>query len=325
VKNFFEASLAFLCLIAGLIGMARYSSPQAPSSSIRHSSSDEYAPVSSRSGHGSARRVSAVAGADNIDPDDTNTIGSAGTKASHKSSGSGKTYKTTMSPLEIEPFVKEAATNALVDDEVAIMGGVDDDSMSDVERKDRAHKDNTVLFGGRLSLTRRQLGVVGAVINGTWGGLSLVPLHYALRDDGLTGAGFVISFAGGAAIVNIALWILLVLFYLYHKEGKWHEAVECLPRWHFDQLLVPGMMAGLLYSLGNFGSIIAVTYLGQATGYSVSQMQLFVSGLWGVFWFQEIKGAETILKWFLSASIAVLGIIWLSYEHEGQALGHRRR
>lgn len=52
-------------------------------------------------------------------------------------------------------------------------------------------------------------------------------------------------------------------------------------------------------------------------------MQLFVSGLWGVFYFREIKGTETIAKWFLSAAIAVAGIIWLSYEHEGGAIGHR--
>ena len=49
------------------------------------------------------------------------------------------------------------------------------------------------------------------------------------------------------------------------------------------------------------------------------------SGLWGVFFFREIKGREIITKWFLSAAVAVIGIIGLSYEHEGGAgMGHRR-
>ena len=54
-------------------------------------------------------------------------------------------------------------------------------------------------------------------------------------------------------------------------------------------------------------------------------MQLFVSGLWGVFYFHEIRGRETVLKWFASAAVAVVGIVWLSYEHEGESVGHRRK
>lgn len=34
-------------------------------------------------------------------------------------------------------------------------------------------------FNGRVRLTRRQLGIVGAVINGTWGSNSMIPMHYA--------------------------------------------------------------------------------------------------------------------------------------------------
>lgn len=81
-------------------------------------------------------------------------------------------------------------------------------------------------------------------------------------------------------------------------------------------------MAGFLYSLDNFSSIHSVTYLGQAMGFSVCQMQLFVSGLWAIFYFHEIKERETITKWFLSAGVAVAGIVWLSYEHEGGVVGH---
>jgi hypothetical protein len=40
-----------------------------------------------------------------------------------------------------------------------------------------------------------------------------------------------------------------------------------------------------------------------------------VSGLWGIFYFKEVKGAMTIAKWLLSATLTVMGILLLSYQH----------
>ena len=38
---------------------------------------------------------------------------------------------------------------------------------------------NVMLFNGRLTMTRRQLGILAAMVNGLWGGTSLIPMHYA--------------------------------------------------------------------------------------------------------------------------------------------------
>ena len=38
----------------------------------------------------------------------------------------------------------------------------------------------------------------------------------------------------------------------------------------------------------------------------------------------KIQGMVTRLKWFISASLAVTGIIWLSYEHESSTGGGHR-
>ena len=173
-----------------------------------------------------------------------------------------------------------------------------------------------------LVLTRRQMGILGAVINGAWGGMNLIPLHYAMAYDGLSGAGYLISYATGSLLVNAVLWILWAAYYYYHK-GTWEDTVQALPKFHLQHLFWPGFWAGLLYSMGNFASMLAVTYLGQGTGFSFCMMQLFVSGLWGVVYFKEIRGTETIVKWFASAGVAVTGIIWLSYEHDGESMGHR--
>ena len=220
---------------------------------------------------------------------------------------------TLSSPMEIEPLMQDN------EDDIMHARLVDDD---DYKGQSLISKDHMFFFGGRISLTRRQMGILAAVINGAWGGMNLVPLHYA-QLDGLAGAGYLISYAGGALIVNTLMWILYFGYYLHQRKGNVDEALECLPSWHIAELWFPGLMAGLLYSLGNFTAILAVTYLGQGTGFSFCQMQLFVSGLWGVFYFREIKGSEQISKWFMSATVAVIGIIWLSYEHVGGSVAHR--
>ena len=73
-------------------------------------------------------------------------------------------------------------------------------------------------------------------------------------------------------------------------------------------------MAGVLLTFGMFGALFAVTYLGQAIGNSLVQSKIFISGLWGIFWFKEVKDPKAIGKWFASASLCVASILWLSHE-----------
>lgn len=40
-------------------------------------------------------------------------------------------------------------------------------------------EDEHLFLGGNIGLSRRQLGIVGAIINGVWGGNNMIPLHYA--------------------------------------------------------------------------------------------------------------------------------------------------
>eukprot|EP00540_Astrosyne_radiata_P023487 CAMPEP_0116842064 /NCGR_PEP_ID=MMETSP0418-20121206/11298_1 /TAXON_ID=1158023 /ORGANISM="Astrosyne radiata, Strain 13vi08-1A" /LENGTH=369 /DNA_ID=CAMNT_0004472611 /DNA_START=317 /DNA_END=1424 /DNA_ORIENTATION=- len=158
-----------------------------------------------------------------------------------------------------------------------------------------------VWFSGRIVMTKRQLGILGAFLNGTWGGLNLVPLHFA-KQQGFGGAAYLISFACGSMMVNTVLWIGYFFYFLYKRHGDVPQALYSLPDWHLEQLWLPGLLAGILYSLGNFGSILSVTYLGQGVGFSLCQTQILVSGLWGIFYYKEIKGRQIITKWFLSAA-----------------------
>jgi len=237
--------------------------------------------------------------------------------ASSSSGGGGK-----MHPLEVEPLITTSNSSGGDQDrleESVLFDHYHDDS-------DKRHSKDSYMFhirGRIVVLTRRQTGILGAVINGAWGGMNLIPLHYAMARDGLSGAAYLISYATGSLIVNAAIWVLWIAYYYLYLGSSWEDTAAALPKFHLEHLFWPGLWAGLLYSTGNFASILAVAFLGQGTGFSFCMMQLFVSGLWGVFYFHEIRGRETVLKWFASAAVAVTGIIWLSYEHEGESVGHR--
>jgi len=349
VKNIGYTACAFALLMVGLIGMAQYSAvssaaspsggssgsgkqssavpvhkttnntaaatmiptdptgtPPKPSSSARAAKNRSSSPF--RGSKGTIKRTNSG---------DLDRSSSAHTKMVERSHS---VKKTTMQPLEFEPLIDPTT----MDDEDAVMHH---------RHEDRKKHDNFVFhlpaigsIGQQqplvLVLTRRQMGILGAVINGAWGGMNLIPLHYAMLYDGLSGAGYLISYATGSLLVNAVLWVLWAAYYYYYK-GTWEETLQALPKFHLQHLFWPGFWAGLLYSMGNFASMLAVTYLGQGTGFSFCMMQLFVSGLWGVVYFKEIRGTETIVKWFASAGVAVTGIIWLSYEHDGESMGHR--
>eukprot|EP00584_Thalassiosira_punctigera_P024896 CAMPEP_0172558982 /NCGR_PEP_ID=MMETSP1067-20121228/81939_1 /TAXON_ID=265564 ORGANISM="Thalassiosira punctigera, Strain Tpunct2005C2" /NCGR_SAMPLE_ID=MMETSP1067 /ASSEMBLY_ACC=CAM_ASM_000444 /LENGTH=401 /DNA_ID=CAMNT_0013348471 /DNA_START=150 /DNA_END=1352 /DNA_ORIENTATION=+ len=128
-------------------------------------------------------------------------------------------------------------------------------------------------------LTKRQLGIMGALFNGLWGGTNMIPLHYAAHE-GYGGPSYVISFACGSMIITAACWVGRFLFELYRHDGDTVKAYRALPSFHLRQMWFLGGMSGILYSGGNFMCIISVTYLGQGVGYSFTQASMLISGLW---------------------------------------------
>ncbi|CAJ1936357.1 unnamed protein product [Cylindrotheca closterium] len=169
---------------------------------------------------------------------------------------------------------------------------------------------HTVCCG--MKVQKRTLGILAAMFCGIYGGSIMAPMKFAPPDA--KGTHFLISFAIGASIVNLFLWVIRYLF-LFQRHGSLSGAYGALPSFHFRKMWLPGSACGILWSIGNFFATISVQFLGEGVGYSVVQASMLVSGLWGIFYFKEIEGRETITKWFLSASITVLGILLLSYEH----------
>lgn len=167
------------------------------------------------------------------------------------------------------------------------------------------------------SRSRRQRfwGIVGAIIDGGYGGSVLVPMHYSARsNENAKGLGYLISFSVGCTIVMCLVWLLRFSVYSIQARSVargWSD----LPSMHFRNVGPYASMAGLIWSLGNVSSIVSVALLGQAYGYSVIQSQLLIAGLWGVFWYREIVDSTDIKRWFLSATATLLGIVYLSQQH----------
>lgn len=322
VRSFNSACLAFLWLVAGLVGMSRYAGlaaaqaqeskqlPSIPAASSIESEADMNAPLleSTTSSIPPSPPIvrKLVRGNSLVMESEIEMLPTV--KSDIKSSTSDSDIT---SPFDDEDYVMMLGSSASPKRQPQYSFKYD---------KHPQNKDYVVLFGGRFALHRRQMGMLGAVVNGAWGGCALFPLHYAKRDHGLSGASFLISYASGAFIVNTIMWLLLYLYYYYFQaKQNWMDAAQCLPKWHLQELWKPGILAGLLYSFGNFCSILAVTFLGQASGYSFCQLQLIVSGCWSVFYFREITEQTIVAKWFVSAAVAIIGIIWLSWEHKGPA------
>jgi glucose uptake protein GlcU len=289
VHSKLQASFAVMCMMTGLAGMAYYSSP-----SIRNN--------------------------DRLDDENNDGIVLTTTTRSYQEVH-------VEDPSNIDQSDDEGSSS-IFRDEVSSEGVVvvDEILSSEVIRKNEFDSEETfteitketshiTVCGIRWQ--RRFLGVLAAVFNGCYGGSILVPMKYAPPHAG--GAAYVISFSIGAVIVTFGLWVIRYVYLLTSRRHcSPHGAFLELPSFHFRKMWFAGGLCGLLWSIGNFFSILSVYYLGEGIGYSIVQSNMLVSGLWGIFYFHEIEGGVTRCKWYISALFAVSGIIFLSYEHHAQ-------
>ena len=323
VKDLKQTMVAFLLLMTGLVGMSVYSDASKHPTVKPVNTPIDYEPLPTTDTTEVTSKPLALASSTSLRSIFLRNIGKRENRlaigtgeglyqpARARASSGTETLTVVPSKDSKKPFSLQ------IDENIVVL----DQSSSEVDEKLWHNKDRVEIFGGRIALPRRQMGILAAVVNGAWGGMCLIPLHYARRDQGLSGAGYLISYGAGSMLVCAAIWFGLFLHHFIREDYNVREALNRLPAWHLRELGIPGFMAGILYSAGNFGSILAVTYLGQAVGYSFCQGQLLISGLWGVCYFGEIQGRGTIAKWFASAVVTVTGIIWLSFQHDG-ANGH---
>jgi hypothetical protein len=168
---------------------------------------------------------------------------------------------------------------------------------------------------GQYKVSNRYLGMASAAFCGLYGGSIMAPMKFSTADT--KGTHYLLSFAIGAMLVNIALWIMRYLYYVLHYQS-WADAYVQLPSFHLRKMWLAGGTSGILWSIGNFLSLISVFYLGEGVGYPLVQTSILISGLWGLFYFKEIQGTARIAKWLISSILTVCGILLLSFEHHAK-------
>jgi glucose uptake protein GlcU len=280
MHSFGESCFAFCLLIAGLVGMSKYSAntttTTTTSTKERQSSDIERTTT-------------------------TSTTNTANSRFSRRENIEDAEENETIPILEVSP------QNSLHSDD-ATTTNKDDDNKK---------KLNASVFVGSFKMTPRESGIAMSILNGILGGSALIPLHYA-KEQGFQSWSYILSFGVGSLIANTVFWCLYFIGVYYqqsHSKGNaWQSTWDAMPSLHFKQLWRRGLLAGVLLSIGMFGSILATAALGQGVGNSLIQSKIIISGLWGIYYFKEISNRRAIRLWFLSAAVCVSGILLLSYE-----------
>mmetsp|Transcript_126967 Transcript_126967/g.179149 ORF Transcript_126967/g.179149 Transcript_126967/m.179149 type:complete len:342 (-) Transcript_126967:226-1251(-) len=164
-------------------------------------------------------------------------------------------------------------------------------------------EDNTVQDSDtEVRATSTTVGLICAVLVGCFGGSILVPLSFV--DDKYGGIGFLPSFGIGA----LASGVLLVGGSLVNDRTRIPSVKT------FIQTSPPGMASGVVWNAGNVCSILAMGPAGNLSygvAYPIMQCALFISGLWGIFYFKEIQGKVAIFGFLLSGTVLIGGAVVL--------------
>jgi Transmembrane family, TMEM144 of transporters len=297
-----QACLAMGCLILGLLGMSYYSS------------NDRNCDATETTTNGGAETLASETLENNV-RNDTSAISnlsvtSTGTELITLTKRNRPYTKGQLQPTDDSPNDNEVIS-LLPDAPATASGGTEWVVLS-------------VLWSHHtVRVPKRQFGMVLAAVFGFWIGSSMVPMKLAPANA--QGPRFLISFAAGSALVNAVAWLLRYLYNVFQcrrdsgeNRSSWSEAYRALPCLHWQVMWRPGGLSGLLWSIGNFFNLLSVHTLGQGVGYPLVQSSLLVSGLWGIFYFQEVQGRGRISKWILSSLITLCGIVMLGRQHVGE-------
>lgn len=132
-------------------------------------------------------------------------------------------------------------------------------------------------------------GIVFASIAGLVFGSYLVPL----KLSGLQPNMFLFPMSLGILIGGVSIYLF--------KGSKIDKGI-----------ILSGVFSGVAWNIANFASFFAVLNLGIAIGFPLTQMALFVSVLWGVFYFKEIRGKTKVIRLIFWSIILFFGAVLLT-------------
>ena len=312
IHSRFMACFAILLMMVGLIGMSYYSSPVVNEMVDSASTAGNDGIMTSPAGSSVVYREVVTSRSDDEEDEDvlfSRAVPSSpmGSLQHTKMALTDRTTRTTYTDS-----VASIASASIVVEEDPEDGDASSLHAHNINNDSVSIQSSHVVMCAGVVITKRHLGMLAAMFCGVWGGSIMAPMKYSPSDT--KGVGYLISFAIGASIVTVTLWVFRFLYYCQKYESP-TAAYQNLPSFHFRTMWLAGGTCGLLWSIGNFFSLFSVYYLGEGVGYPLVQTSIFVSGLWGIFYFKEVQGWSRITKWLLSSLSTIAGIILLSYEH----------
>jgi len=148
---------------------------------------------------------------------------------------------------------------------------------------------------------KKMIGYVCAATLSLTNGSMLAPIHFAPPEA--QGINFIISF--GIGVLSVTPLFSVIYYMILFRE-------KTPPQWKPKILLLPGLIAGLVWNIGNWASIYATAYLGYTVGFPLSQCALLISMFWGIVLFKEITGWKRLLLLIVSSIVLVGGAIVLA-------------
>jgi len=154
-------------------------------------------------------------------------------------------------------------------------------------------------YHSRLAVDRDfRIGMAAAVYVGFANGSFMTPLKYANKE--VTGTEYIISFGIGAMFFTV----IFVGIYSIYRKATGRPALDFQPQ----VAACPALLTGLLWSAGNYCSILTTQYWGMAVGWPIVQCHLLIATLWSIYYYEEITDSRSITAFFGSATILVVGV-----------------
>jgi len=152
---------------------------------------------------------------------------------------------------------------------------------------DQSTKKGNKLFGCICAATL-------ALTNGSM----LAPIQFA--GEQAQSINFIVSFGIGV----LAITPIFATIYF--------TALRKMPNWDLEHLLLPGILCGLMWNIGNGASIYATNSLGFTVGFPLAQCALLVGGFWGIVLFKEITGFPRIALYVCGCFVLLGGAVLLA-------------
>merc|ERR1712032_475896 len=99
--------------------------------------------------------------------------------------------------------------------------------------------------------------------------------------------------------------LLLHIIWCITKNNNNNEVIPSL-KMH-KQTLIPGILSGVLWNISNVLSLIAIPIIGYSVAYPLLQSAVLVSSLWGIYFFKEMTDQWTIIVFWCSSIILIVG------------------